>query len=68
MTTTAPITNAHTADEEEMMLSVVRELVAKRSPRAPPRSTRRGVSVGRQGALRAERSARHTDSRPNTVG
>ena len=35
MTTTAPITNAHTADEEEMMLSVVRELVAESvAPRA----------------------------------
>ena len=35
MTTTAPITHAHTADEEELMLSVVRELVSERvAPRA----------------------------------
>ncbi|MGB8521031.1 MAG: acyl-CoA dehydrogenase family protein, partial [Candidatus Tumulicola sp.] len=35
MTTTAPLTDTHTGDEEELMLSVVRELVAERvAPRA----------------------------------
>jgi alkylation response protein AidB-like acyl-CoA dehydrogenase len=35
MTTTAPVAHAHTSDEEQLMLSVVRELVAEKvAPRA----------------------------------